>query len=303
LSRSGRCRLEGGLRYNTVISPFIFKPGENIKMAKRNESNNNLFIITVIVAIALFVVILITNTCSDSDFMGTKEQAYYARGMTNGITDVCSGRILTENYCQFYIGEFGFFQASEEYECPYKCNFGSDSGSCVVFELDASGNSTGCSDSDGGSDIFTKGYAKKGDIILNDYCSTGTGTLGSSVFEARCMGSIGYVETSCGHYGCGDGACLPSPDCSDSDGGKDFFEKGTASGPTSMGDTRTLDDTCINNESYFKEYAITQPYGGFQVKGIYKGDYLAEAFCGDGPRVVAFKCPNGCEDGACIISN
>ncbi len=93
-------------------------------------------------------------------------------------------------------------------------------------------------------------------------------------------------EYECPHS-CEDGACIidiVSPEeefkwveCSDSDGGKDYFVKGTMAYTYNV--TReTIMDTCIDDS------------------------LLAEGVCGDNNEVGIdiHTCPNGCEDGVCI---
>ena len=64
--------------------------------------------------------------------------------------------------------------------------------------------------------------------------------------------------------------------CTDSDGGKDYYVKGTTSTDSSWSEDRCLQ------------------YG-----------QLTEIYCGDGGVMssITFTCPNGCEDGACLPAN
>jgi len=140
-------------------------------------------------------------TCSDTDSLGDYLQQKYARGTAtnqlHSLRDECSGNIVTEYYCEEEDIRNG------THLCPHGCSPGSDSGSCAVQGTDP------CYDSDSGSSIFVKGYCIKGNVTLHDFCSTGTGGLGTSVYEARCLaGTLRYIETSCGITRiCEDGAC------------------------------------------------------------------------------------------------
>ena len=81
-------------------------------------------------------------------------------------------------------------------------------------------------------------------------------------------------------------SALPEVGCTDSDGGKDYYVKGTTS-----------------NTGYVKDEGIKT---FFATDGCWPPPYagsnnLAEQYCiGDGAFVITYKCPNGCLDGACI---
>lgn len=131
-----------------------------------------------------------------------------------------------------------------------------------------------CFDSDGGFIFYTKGYIKDTEgEIFKDYCKDS-----NHVVEYKC-GIIGYKDESESYcqYGCFDGACKnPTEDqlCKDSDGGKNYENKGTVSYLN-----KTYTDYCKNID-YIKEQFCTN-------LGI-NGEY--EKLCDD-----------GCIDGACVI--
>jgi len=87
--------------------------------------------------------------------------------------------------------------------------------------------------------------------------------------------------------GCQNGACISEEgpeeivECTDSDGGKDYFVKGTTTGKS------------LNNNVV-----------GSQIDHCLVDATLGEFFCGDNNLVGldAYTCPNGCQDGACISS-
>jgi hypothetical protein len=78
--------------------------------------------------------------------------------------------------------------------------------------------------------------------------------------------------------------------CTDTDGGKDYYVKGTLTFSTTAAGTGgigTQDDVCIDG-SVMAEY----------------GSVLAEYYCDcdrESVELVNYTCPNGCADGACII--
>lgn len=98
-------------------------------------------------------------------------------------------------------------------------------------------------------------------------------------------------------YGCQDGACIKEVieeevpeevevaeeefegECTDSDGGMDYFVKGTTTGKSHTTNfTRSYTDHCMDDSR------------------------LGEGFCWDNNEVniIRYSCPNGCQDGACV---
>ncbi|MEA3453231.1 MAG: CARDB domain-containing protein, partial [Patescibacteria group bacterium] len=89
--------------------------------------------------------------------------------------------------------------------------------------------------------------------------------------------------------------------CSDSDGGTNYYVKGTAR--SSSSDISGTQDCCKSIYSTYTGDSVNNigPGGGACVTS---GPYLYEAICGrDGnPTVTVYKCPNGCRDGVCLSS-
>jgi len=87
--------------------------------------------------------------------------------------------------------------------------------------------------------------------------------------------------------------------CSDSDGGKNYYIKGSATPSSSAIDGRV--DCCKLSYSTYMGDSVNHigPGGGACVTS---GSYLYEAICGtDGnPTTIVYQCPNGCENGVCI---
>lgn len=119
-----------------------------------------------------------------------------------------------------------------------------------------------------------------GDTLTEWFCPT---TLDSTTRNER------YSEEYECPYGCEDGACITrhlsateefEAECiEDSDGGKDYFVRGTMTYTYNV--TReTIMDTCIDDSR------------------------LVEGFCGDNNQAGMYihTCPNGCQDGVCISS-
>ena len=79
--------------------------------------------------------------------------------------------------------------------------------------------------------------------------------------------------------------------CTNSDGGKDYYVKGTVKGRNIAGSYVEWEDSCGKDDAW-----VTNP------------NYLMEMSCDDGivngdnylSRPTVYQCPNGCQDGACI---
>ncbi|MBN2042613.1 MAG: hypothetical protein JW754_02300 [Candidatus Aenigmarchaeota archaeon] len=204
-----------------------------------------------------------TDACEDSDH----GKEYYFKGtLTSGPTNVVSDYCdedgdLIEHYCFKLAGH-----AFEAYECPNGC----EDGKCVK---------SGCTDSDGGKDYFTKGTVTNGITVLTDYCMTKYDLKEYSCMTASSHKSVVYTCPK----GCLEGACKtgeapppePTPEpnitCVDSDQGKNFQTRGTVT----IGNS-TYEDICENN--VLKEYECKN--------STTKSTSL-------------YQCPYGCEQGRC----
>ena len=123
----------------------------------------------------------------------------------------------------------------------------------------------------------------------------------SSVCNPECSNkncgddSCGGICGTCGNsQSCSDGKCVNNPTCTDYDGGKNYYTKGTLViiGP-SNNVISSQDDTCTVKQS----------------EGIYKDSlscsgsecYVRDNYCvGSQFSSSFFQCPNGCYDGACL---
>jgi len=245
------------------------KEGEMPKTNETNASKHN--------ATQNVTVGTLTLQCTDTDggkeikVKGTATNTAGGKG-----EDVCSGAdVITEHYCN----NDGTF-ASVDMLClkGFKC----ENGACI--EGTPEEKNTICTDTDSGKIIDTKGTvtntagAKAEDTCLDD----------SKVTEYYCNpdGTFAGQDLSCpsGNY-CEDGACkegqappITSLTCTDSDGGKDVYTKGTATN-TAGGKG---EDSCIGTSK------------------------VAEYYCNpDGTYAEEDKsCPSGyqCSSGACVES-
>jgi len=139
-----------------------------------------------------------------------------------------------------------------------------------------------CTDSDGGKNYYTYGTVKTKTEISSgtyyDLCWSGSDVL----HEWYCDGwTVKKVEYECPN-GCASGACKLSSinkTCTDSDGGLDYYTKGTVAVCTFSGTG-----------------------GGCGVAVDYcNGDILTEGYCvGTDSKTVKYTCPYGCSDGACV---
>ncbi|NIO21399.1 MAG: hypothetical protein GTN76_11840 [Candidatus Aenigmarchaeota archaeon] len=101
-----------------------------------------------------------------------------------------------------------------------------------------------CTDSDNGKNYAKKGLTKKGNNWKFDFCQSN----GKKVREYYCKNNkIKSVVYDCNKEGkvCNDGKCvkIASGTCTDSDGGKEYYEKGT----TTKG-TNVKTDSCNGNK-------------------------------------------------------
>ncbi|MFH1801494.1 MAG: DUF5667 domain-containing protein [archaeon] len=171
--------------------------------------------------------------------------------------DSCDGDTLTEWVCPTTMSMVTRNERySEEYVCPYGC----EDGACIICNSDSicdqPNEDCSCSDCEG----------KRNGCDYAHVCQNG--------------------ECVCQNGECVQGA--PSEwvtkeefegECADSDGGRDYYVKGTVVGKhQTTGFTQYHIDTCIDDKK------------------------LAEGFCGDnnGVSSISYSCPNGCQDGVCI---
>ncbi len=169
-----------------------------------------------------------------------------------------------------------------------------------VLAVDDNSTSPVCTDDDGG--IV---YDKQGNTIglninnnytmlsLTDRCFNATSSVNGNEFttdnwllEGYCNGSYAFTIDYLCPYDCVNGACVDAlvlnATCTDSDGGKDYYERGTAIGLYfSNNSTITLEDECFT-------------FGG-------NSNWLLEAYC-DGiyAYTIDYQCDYECVNGKCV---
>jgi hypothetical protein len=134
------------------------------------------------------------------------------------------------------------------------CENGCYNGACIK---------PACNDSDGGKNYYVKGLATSSAGAKGDFC---LGSESNILYESYCdeNGNISTEQYNCmsENKECGDGRCIvvgQEPVCQDSDGGKNYFEKGVAIlGSDSRGDFCMLGrDADILIESFCNKYGNT----------------------------------------------
>jgi hypothetical protein len=179
----------------------------------------------------------VAGTCSDSDGTDIYTYGHVTKG-TSTYYDVCTDSTHVKEYwCDDVIVK------TTTYECPtgYECS----DGRCV----------SGCTDTDGGEDIYTYGTVWVGDMAYSDACVLDDDHVRENFCSA---GSVAWTTHGCPlGYGCSGGVCVPR--CEDSDGGIDHKTSGTTAKGTVEREDECVDiDTvreyyCHGNEIYSTE--------------------------------------------------
>ena len=134
-----------------------------------------------------------------------------------------------------------------------------------------------CVDNDTGLDYYTYGKAEDSDSILYDNCP-----VPLVLNEAICVNNEpSFVQKVCKN-GCEDGVCLKDEKCTDSDGGKRYYQKGKIKVTDKYGQETSKTDYC-------------------KTVGRSSGVYLKEYYCGGDNKLksTTIKCNKGCSKGAC----
>src|SRR3989344_1568892 len=146
-----------------------------------------------------------------------------------------------------------------------------------------------CVDTDGGKNYFTKGTLTNSSGTFDDKCE---GLTGDGLSEQYCSGNISLTEyKSCyslGNYYCSNGACVLNQTqntCSDTDGGINFFNKGTV------------------------VYNYTNGTNGYNVDYCFFGNVIHEYYCdaSNTARLIANTTCSSlgnyyCSNGACVLN-
>lgn len=140
-----------------------------------------------------------------------------------------------------------------------------------------------CTDSDDGDMPYVKGTvfltsSRNTTRIYTDKCYS----WGRMLIEYYCYNNLVKSKTYRCENGCKNGACIPTVTCTDSDGGLNYYVKGTARGIwAASGNYEERTDSCASE--------------------LYEGRGLSENFClNNSVWSMTYDCPNGCEDGACV---
>jgi len=145
-------------------------------------------------------------------------------------------------------------------------------------------NQKTCNDSDGGLNYFVRGEVRLmgSNDPKTDYCIDS-----KKLYEFSCSNNkINYTLYNC--EWCENGACLTNLNynCTDSDGGTNYYVKGNTQGIDGVSAAQQfvkMDDFCILEYGPEKKPAISEGYC-LNNKVYFNSDY----------------CPNGCVDGACV---
>ena len=225
------------------------------------------------------------ESCSDSDNGKNYDDkgtiTISADGHDYSLTDNCysPGHTITEYYCE------GGLPKLQNKLCDCQ------DGVCYQEPEPVSE----CSETDDGKDYYEKGVATWTQYYDGDN-GVGTDTCMDSqkLKEFFCTDlNQGDVTTYTCPYGCEDGVCLDEEiieesvnECDDSDGGKDYYEKGY---------TQCLNGHCTLTWDYCADSSSDLP-------GKTTGKYLYEGFCNsaDDPQLKFYQCPYGCVNGACL---
>lgn len=277
--------------------------------------------------------------CTDSDGGQNYEVKGTAKDMYGEKTDFCQNeKDMTEYWCGPGWGATGqVIWSTSTHPCPYGCKDGAclpmPNPVCGNGICDNEDEKTNCpadcksmikcyQDSDCGQAAtsrycgsrmprqkysFDSSYACKSD---SKYACQNPGT-----YESVCIGSIGESCNPCA-YGCKDGECIqvcpqyvsPSPDfCKD---GKIIYDK-DANGCPLPPKCIPSQQICSDSDGGMNYYAagcvemLNDPsfgLGGKKCDSCLQGDYLSEYVCENGlyRGDHTYKCPNGCQNGACI---
>jgi len=211
------------------------------------------------------------GNCTDTDGGRNYTRQGTATGSYNGYngnyTDMCDtgmANTLYEYYCD----------GSLVRSSPNTCQFGCYLGACRTQEACIGNTMIG---------LFVRGSVSFGGQSYNDYCISN-----DTSYKYYCSGNNVSHDTRYCMYGCGNGVCNPAPQappttppaqaCSDSDGGLNANQSGTASGRNGLGINGSWSDYCSGSVSLFEYYC--------DAGGIVQQNYIA--------------CPSNCISGQCM---
>jgi hypothetical protein len=222
---------------------------------------------------------------SDSD-----GEDYFNKGFVDLETklqeDSCSGKYVNEQLCVDGIWE------TKKYLCPSGCRDGvcgedcAEEGEEVYLDsaLQDQGPSVCC---DANSGIRPKINLVRGECAspFSNYPDWVIGACDLDWDETCGDGVCDDAENSCNCLA----DCEEGWTCADSDGGKNYYVKGTVRGKDDSSERVYVDECCV----------------GSNCDSHYGGDSLSEGVCVESDKgfymdSVIYECPNGCEDGVCV---
>ena len=230
-----------------------------------------------------------------------------------GLHEIASGYKNGVVYCTSEVCGNGKCTALEnEWNCPQDCGH-------TTTTIPKK-----CYDSDGGRNYYVKGtvidkYGHK----YTDHCQIDLDANASRVIEFYCLGNqkVGVDVHTCPN-GCIDGVCIGTPTttippiCKDSDGGKNFYKRGTVVGLDKSGRYVRRTDRCVFATQLHTKAGIVDSQSNELGKNetlpeptlpepLPKPDIsrpsLIEYYCrGNNVAFVVHTCENGCINGACM---
>ncbi len=193
----------------------------------------------------------------------------------------CSGDncYLVENFCPPGYEENPNQYFHEGYVCPNGCM----EGACIQY----ASNQT-CTDSDGGRDYYEKGTTTNPPPQYTGYWTDECVTP-VTLQEGTCIEDLGVHTYDCPN-GCEYGACIQyasNQTCTDSDGGRNYYEYGKA----------------CSGEKCYSDYCQDGKYL-YEIDCGWNNGIPTQDGCGhSGLGGCRYECPNECSDGACIENN
>jgi len=138
-----------------------------------------------------------------------------------------------------------------------------------------------CTDTDGGINTDVFGAAANDQREIFDSCDSFNNNY---IYEAYCNNGFPTQQRYLCENGCVNGACVREEKiaCTETDGGRDYYVRGSITIPF-VGGREFVEDFCTDNSVTWEESD--------------SGKYVIEVSCNSAEL---YECPNGCVEGACI---
>ncbi len=302
--------------------------------AMKNATNQTVIIPPPVTPSTVATTTTIQDYCNDTDG-GTNYYAKgtitigYAQGTNRTEQDSCnSDGTLREWFCGTPGDPAGLLRSENYVACPYGCL----NGTCLPASTTTTTIQKFCNDTDGGINYAVKGTCIDNSGTYTDNCSSSTAAE-DWYCAGGSTGNCALVGASCAYYGygslgCSDGKCIngtnatttlssttsstttsttiPNTNCTDSDGGFNYFMKGTVTWRdpgtnTYVNQTEFCIDSTTLAEYFCKQTAVISNGTGVYANGstttityisgyIYIGGYIN------------YTCTYGCSNGACNLN-